>query len=264
MQMGEKMIFRVLGELEVQHHGARVALGGARQRAVLATLVFRAGQAVSLGQLAEAVWERPPATPESKLRTYIANLRAVFERAEGAADRVITSSGGYRLHVSTAETDLAAFQHEVGQAREAQRQGRSDAATRSFERALCSWRARPLAGTRIGPGLESEVAYWEEFHMYAVENYVRCMLTLGRHAEVLGVLRTLVTRYPLREQLTGHLMLALCRSGRQAEALRVFRELHARLSDELGIDPAPPAWKLQQRILAGDPELHQGGMRNLC
>lgn len=255
--MGEMMIFRVLGGLEVRHHGVHVALGGPRQRAVLAALLLHTGQSVSLGQLTDAVWDRTPATPESKLRTYISGLRSVFERTEGTSGRLVTSGGGYRLEASCEELDLTAFQQQVDRGRKAQTRGELGEAVSCFERALETWRTPPLDGMKLGPGLESEVAYWEEFHLYTVENYVRCMLSFDRHEQVLGMLRKLVATHPLREQLTGYLMLALCRSGRQAEALRAFSDLHSQLSEELGIDPAPPAWELHQRILAGDPELHQ-------
>ncbi|RDI19259.1 AfsR/SARP family transcriptional regulator [Lentzea flaviverrucosa] len=242
------MEFRVLGSLEVRDQGAALALGGARQRSVLAALLLRPGQTASIGYLADAVWETPPASPASNLRTYVAGLRQCL-----GADRLTTRSGGYALEVRPGELDLTEFVALSGAGDDALRSGDLGAAAGAYARALALWRGTALEGQPIGAGLRPEVTRLDEERLVVAERYADARLGLGQHTDLVGELRRLVADHPLRERLWEQLMTALHRSGMRAEALHSYQQLYRLLDTELGVAPGQSLRDLHAALLADEP-----------
>ena len=247
--------FRVLGSMEVFEEGnGSITLGGPKQRAVLANLLLRANHLVPADVLIDEVWgEEPPETARNALQSYASHLRKALgpERLEG-------SRAGYRLRAEPSELDAARFQSLV---RDARRLLPIDAqaAVGAFDRALALWRGPAFADLAAEPSLLAEAARLEEMRLGAIEDRIEAQLTIGQHAGVIGELEGLTARHPLREHLWEQLMLALYRSGRQAEALEAFQRARQILADELGIDPSLELRKVHERILAQSPELDAGG-----
>jgi DNA-binding SARP family transcriptional activator len=241
--------FRILGPFEVDDAGAAVALGGSRQRAVLAALLLRANETASIEYLAEAVWDSPPATPASNLRTYVSGLRQCL-----GAERVCTRSGGYALVIQPGELDLAAFDQLSAAGDRALRDGDLGAATEHFGQALRLWRGKPLEGQTAGPLLQAELARLEERRLVVVEREATARLELGGHADLIGELRRLVVEHPLREELWGLLMLALHRAGRRADALNTYQQVYRMLDAELGVAPGQALRELHGTLLCDAPD----------
>jgi len=252
------MQFLVLGPLEVIADGRPVALPAAKHRALLAALLVRVNQVVPADSLIDALWEgQPPASAAKTLQTYVSQLRRELEPRAAAGDwrSLRTVDGGYRLHVDPDRLDAGRFERLAEEGRRAL--GRAEAASAAawLREGLGLWRG-PAYGELTGaPFARAEAARLEELRLAALEWRVEAELVLGGHAELIGELEELVGREPFRERLWGHLMLALYRSGRQAEALGAYRRLRQRLADHLGIDPAPELRRLEERILRQDPSL---------
>jgi DNA-binding SARP family transcriptional activator len=220
--------------------GAPLALGGARQRAVLALLLTRANEAVSVDLLIEELWSGgPPRTATNTLQYYVSQLRKAL-----GDDRIVTRAPGYAVRIEPGELDLERFERLV-------EQGGADA----LRDALDLWRGPALADFAYEPFAQSEIARLEELRLTALEERIEADLALGRHASLVGELEGLVGLHPLRERLHGQLMLALYRSGRQAEALEAYQQLRRSLVDELGIDPGPSIQRLEKAILVQDEAL---------
>jgi WD40 repeat protein/DNA-binding SARP family transcriptional activator/tRNA A-37 threonylcarbamoyl transferase component Bud32 len=247
------MQFQVLGSLEVSEDGKRVALGGPKQRLVLAHLLLRANQVVSADALIEEIWgEEPPDAARSALQAYVSRLRKAI-----GSGRLEGRPPGYVLHADPDEVDALRFERLVRQARE--RAGRDLKAVASLlDEAFALWRGTPFEELADEPSLRSEVARLEELHLAAAEGRIDAALALGRSPDI-SELEQLVDRHPLRERLWGHLMVALYRAGRQAEALDAFRRARDLLADELGIDPSPDLQRLHERVLRQDPALEVKG-----
>jgi DNA-binding SARP family transcriptional activator/tRNA A-37 threonylcarbamoyl transferase component Bud32/WD40 repeat protein len=242
--------FAILGPLEVQTAEGRLRLGGPRQRAVLAHLILRANLVVPAEQLIDELWgEEPPETARNTLQTYVYRLRRVL-----GEDRLESRSGGYVLLADAEEIDASRFESLVREAR-GLLQSDPGAAVLRLDEALALWRGPAFADFPDEPSLRGEIARLEDLHLVATEHRISAQLALGRHTTVIGALETLTDRHPLRERLWAGLMLALYRSGRQAEALDAYRRAREVLSDELGIDPSPELQQLHERILRQDPEL---------
>ena len=249
------MEFRVLGSIEVFEEGnGSITLGGPKQRAVLAHLLLRANHLVPADVLIDEVWgEEPPETARNALQSYASHLR----KALGAA-RLEGSRAGYRLRTEPAELDATRFQSLL---RDARRLLPIDAtaAIGAFNHALDLWRGPAFADLASEPSLQAEAARLDELRLGALEDRIDAQLTIGHHGEVIGELEGLTARHPLRERFWEQLMLALYRSGRQAEALTAYQRAREILADELGIDPSPELRKLHERILAQSPELDPRG-----
>lgn len=242
------MEFDLLGPLEVRSAGSIVALGGPRQRAVLAALLLHANQVSSVAYLTESVWEKPPVAPESNLRTYIAGLRRCLLTADENDSRLITHPGGYLLHVRPGESDVVTFEELTDPRQDTD--GGAEVTLRRLERALALWRGRPLAGLPVGPRLDIELVRLADRRIDAALRHARIAAELGRDDEIVDRLRRLIDEYPLREQLWAQLIWALHRSGRQAEALGTYQQARQHLIQDLGIEPGPQLRQLEQRILA--------------
>jgi DNA-binding SARP family transcriptional activator len=231
------MDFRILGPLEVLERGHQVALGGAKQRALLATLLLQANEVVSTDRLVDALWEEePPARADKALQVYVSQLRKALGR-----ERLETKTPGYVLRVGDEELDVVRFERLLDEGRP--------------KEALALWRGQPLADVAYSRFARSEIARLEELRVAALEERIEQDLAAGRHANVIGELEALVHEHPLRERLRGQLMLALYRSGRQAEALDAYQQGRSLLSEELGLEPSRRLRELQQAILNQDPAL---------
>ncbi|MFC9822282.1 BTAD domain-containing putative transcriptional regulator [Streptomyces erythrochromogenes] len=246
------MRFNVLGSLEGWADGARLRLGGAIQERVLCMLLLESGRVVPVARLVEATWEKdPPVTAAHQVRKAVADLRRRIPAGTGV---IATDGPGYRTTVTDGQVDLLEFDALTGAAWQALRAGDRPAAAEHLRSALALWRGPVLSGTG-GPVIEAAATALEERRLAAAEQFFDLSLALGESGELVSGLRALITQHPLRETLRGQLMLALYRSGRQAEALKEYGEVRALLVDELGIDPGPRLARLYEAILRDSPEL---------
>ncbi|MFD3492689.1 BTAD domain-containing putative transcriptional regulator [Streptomyces sp. NPDC058690] len=244
--------FNVLGTLEGWVGGQRIRLGGMIQERVLATLLLGTGRVLPVPRLVAAAWaEEPPATAAHQVRKAIADLR---QRIPRGSQVLVTDGPGYRAALTDSQLDLTEFNALVSGARQATAAGRTADAVSTFSDALALWRGPVLSGAG-GPVIEAAATALEERRLAAAEQLFALRLTLGEAAELVVDLREIVSAYPLRETLRGQLMLALYRSGRQAEALEEFGRVRDLLVEELGIDPGAQLTKLHEGILRENPEL---------
>ena len=233
------MEFRVLGPLEVHHRGRLVEVRGRRQRALLAKLVLNLGEAVPDERLLEDLWgEDQPASGGAALRVRVSQLRKALaagspEGVAGAA--IVTRGSGYALEADPEQVDARRFERLLGEGRQAMREGRPAEALSTLDEGLSLWRGPALADLAYEQFLQSEIARLEELRLDAREERVDAELALGRDAELVGELEASVAAEPLRERLRGQLMVALYRSGRQADALAAYRDARRTLTHELGI-----------------------------
>jgi DNA-binding SARP family transcriptional activator/DNA-binding beta-propeller fold protein YncE len=252
------MEFRILGPVEVVDDGRTVALGGSKQRALLAILLLRANEVVSRDRLIEDLWgERAPGTASTSLHGYVSQLRKALEPRRGEEENqlLITRAPGYLLRVDPEQFDLTRFERLVREARGELAEGDAQAASSVLAEALALWRGPPLAELGSAPFISVESLRLQEVRLSAREERIEAELSLGHHVDIVGELETLVAEHPLRERLRGQLMLALYRSGRQAEALETYRRSRQTLVEELGIDPGIELQKLEKAILNHDRAL---------
>jgi predicted ATPase/DNA-binding SARP family transcriptional activator len=243
--------FRLLGPLEVAVDGEPVALGGQKQRALLATLLLEPNRIVSGDRLIDAVWgEIPPETARNTVQVYISQLRKRLP-----AGALETVPPGYRLAVDPATIDLFEFGRLCEEGRSALASGDAATAAETLRSALGLWRGAALADLSSVPFAQTEVLRLEELRAAACEDRIDAELALGRHGELAPELEALIGEYPLRERLRAQLMLALYRSGRQADALSAYQRARTTLVEELGIEPGEALRKLERAILAHDPSL---------
>jgi DNA-binding SARP family transcriptional activator/streptogramin lyase len=242
--------FQVLGPLQVVDGGQALALGGRRQRLVLACLLARANRPVTTATLIDEVWgDDPPDAARNSLQSYVSHLRKAL-----GADRLVNAPGGYVLEVAPADIDAGRFEALVQQARtDAHVDPAGVVAT--LDAALALWRGPAFADLADERSLAGEIARLEELRLSATETKLGAALAAGRHGALVGELESLTSRHPLRERLWGQLMLALYRAGRQGDALAAYRRARTVLRDELGIDPSPELRELHGRMLRQDPDL---------
>ncbi|MFB6580977.1 BTAD domain-containing putative transcriptional regulator [Streptomyces sp. NPDC056402] len=242
----------MLGSLEGWFGEVRLRLGGAIQERVLCVLLLEAGRVVPVARLVEATWEKdPPVTAAHQVRKAVADLR---RRIPTGTEVIATDGPGYRVVVADDQVDLLEFDALTRAAGQALREGGRSEAAEALRAALALWRGSVLSGTG-GPVIEAAATALEERRLAAAEQFFDLCLALGESGELISGLRALITQHPLRETLRGQLMLALYRSGRQAEALKEYGEVRELLVDELGIDPGPRLAKLYEAILRDSPEL---------
>ncbi|MFB7647967.1 BTAD domain-containing putative transcriptional regulator [Streptomyces sp. NPDC056084] len=252
-----RIVFGLLGTLDVRVDGRRIALGGARQRTVLTTLLLAPDRVVSVDGLIDAVWHgTPPTTARNQIAICVGALRKIFKDAAGVDDLIVTSHPGYLLSAGEHRLDAREFEDLAGRARDAARRGRAAEAVALVEEALGLWRGRALDGIEGEPA-ESAAARLEELRLDLREEWAGLQLQLGRHRALIGELATLVRENPLREQARGFLMLAEYRSGHRAKALEIFREGRDILVDQLGIEPGPALRALHDLVLQDSPDLAQ-------
>jgi DNA-binding SARP family transcriptional activator len=251
--------FRILGPLEVWRGGSSVQPTSAKQRHLLALLLIHANTVVSTDALLEALWgDRAPPSAPAVLQTYVSQLRRLLEpgsTAGGGSRRLTRVAGGYRLSLAPDELDAERFRRLLKDGRRALRSSRFEAASRLLAEALGMWRGRALAEFGDETALHAEGERLEELRIECWEERIQADLALGRHSELVPELTSLTAAHPLRERLHGQLMLALYLAGRQADALRVCRELRNLLREELGINPTPEIASLEVDILKQSPAL---------
>jgi DNA-binding SARP family transcriptional activator len=243
--------FLVLGPLEARVEGRSVDLGPRKQRALLAHFLVRGNEAVPVSRLVDELWpEAPPATAAHAVRVYVSSLR----KALGDHERITRHGSSYALRLEPGELDLDRFRLGVVEAR-ARLGSEPAAAAERLREALSLWRGRALADLGGEPGVRDLVLELEEERLRAAELRFDAELDAGRHAKLVPELERFLAEHPAREALYGQLMLALYRSGRQADALDVFRRARERLRDELGLEPGPALRSLQAAVLRQDPAL---------
>ncbi|WP_327652383.1 BTAD domain-containing putative transcriptional regulator [Micromonospora aurantiaca] len=256
--MSEALRFELLGPQRAWYAGRPLDLGPAKQRAVLAVLLLAAGRPVPTGQIVEAVWpDEAPVNGLNVVQKHVAGLRRMLEpdRSPRTPARVLTlTDAGYLLRVPPEAVDVARFERGVRRARAAQAAGRAAEALTEVSAALELWQGEPFTGFG-GAYFETARHRLVEMRAVALETRTELELADGRHGELVGRLVELVAEFPVRERLRHQLMLALHRSGRQAEALAAYRDYAGLLRDEYGIEPGEPLQDLHRRILRADPDL---------
>ena len=242
------MEFRVLGPLEAEDAGVLVSLGPQKQRALLAVLLLGANETVSSGRLIEDLWEdEPPERADKAIQTYVSRLRKVLP-----GDLLCTRPHGYELRLERESLDLHEFERLAGDGRAALAQGDVEQAAADLRDALALWRGTPLAEFDSEPFAARESTRLGELRLALLEDRIDADLARRRHAVVVGELESLIAHHPFRERLRGQLMLALYRSGRQAEALTAFQDARRTLVRELGIEPGRALQDLERAILRQD------------
>jgi predicted ATPase/DNA-binding SARP family transcriptional activator len=252
------MDFRILGPLEALDEGRAVALGGSKQRALLALLLLHANETLSTDRLIDELWgEHPPATAAKTVQVHVSRLRKALAAGAGNGSDgvVVTRERGYELRVDPECLDAHRFERLLAEGRSELAAGRPEQAASTLETALLLWRGPPLHDLAFEPFAQREIARFDDLHIAAVEQLVEAKLALGRHVEVVAQLETLIAEHPYREGLRAQLMLALYRSGRQAEALQAYQEARRTLVEELGIEPGERLRELERAVLGQDPAL---------
>jgi DNA-binding SARP family transcriptional activator len=243
------MEYRILGPLEISDDGRELELGSGKQRALLAILLLHANEIVSADRLIDELWgEQPPATAAKTLQVHVSRLRKTLGPEAGLRHR----AGGYVLDLRPGELDLERFERLAEEGRRALAGDDAGRAQGLLREALLLWRGPPLAEFAFESFAQRQIARLEELRLAALEQRMEADLVRGRHAELVGELEALVAEHPLRERLRSQLMLALYRSGRQAEALEAYQEARRVFVEELGIEPDRSLRELEKAILQQD------------
>jgi predicted ATPase/DNA-binding SARP family transcriptional activator len=245
--------FRILGPIEV-HQGDRARrLGGPKQRALLAALLLARGEVVPIERLIEDVWagERSGSAARS-VQVYVSELRKVL----GDSRRIRSEAGGYRVGLAPGELDAERFERLLEEGSRLLADWKARAGLRRLDAALALWRGPALQDVAYETFAQREISRLEELRVAALENRLEAQLALGGHREVLADVEALVAEHPLRERLRCQLMLALYRSGRQADALEAYQSARRTLVEELGIEPGRELKDLEASILRQDSSLH--------
>ena len=245
--------YRILGPFEVRDDDGVLHLGGSKQRGVLAILLLNANTVVSSDRLIDELWgDSPPEDASMALQAHVSRIRKALP---GGRELLTTRPPGYVLEVARGELDFARFETLVAEGRDTLETGDAARASNVLREALSLWRGRPLADLEDEPFAREATAHLEDAWLQALGLRVEADLALGRHAELVPELRALVRAHPLNEGLREQLMLAMYRSGRQADALEVYTDARRELNEQLGLEPGPALQRVQQRILVQDPEL---------
>jgi DNA-binding SARP family transcriptional activator len=245
--------FRILGPLTVERDGEPLRIGGPKSRQLLAMLLLNAGRVVSVDQLIEALWnDEPPGRATPTLQVHLSNLRKSFG---DALPSIITQPPGYVLHAAATELDLLRFEELVQLAHAQRDTGALESAAVLLTEALALWRGPALADLEDSGTVQAARAWLDERRLGAVEDRATVLLALGREREAVADLDREVRAHPLRESLWEPLVLALYRSGRQADALTAYGRARRTLREELGIEPGPRLKALEVAVLRQDPEL---------
>ncbi|WEH35288.1 BTAD domain-containing putative transcriptional regulator [Streptomyces sp. AM 4-1-1] len=253
---GAGLRFAVLGPVRAWRGDEALPSGSPQQRALLAALLLRDGRTATASELIDAIWgEEPPSQALAAVRTYASRLRKVLD-----PDTLVSESGGYAIRVGrdAAALDLVHAQELAAEAEKARTRGDRERARALIDESLGLWAGEPLASVP-GPYAENQRTRLAEWRLQLTETRLDLDLEVGQHAEAVSELTALTAAHPLRERLRELLMVALYRSGRQAEALAVYADTRRLLADELGVDPRPGLAQLQQRILQADEGLARAG-----
>jgi DNA-binding SARP family transcriptional activator len=256
------MEIRVLGPFAVSCGEADVVPTAPKPRSVLALLLLQANQTVPVSDLVQELWDsEPPTSALTTLQTYILQLRKRLAHALAAPPGnvaksvLVTVPGGYQFRTATEDFDLPHYLRLAAEGQRALVAGDDALAADLLLQAQGLWRGPALADVPSGPMLVPQVKRLQESRLATIENSIEARLRLGKHQEVLSELAGLTAEHPLGENLHALLMVALHRSGRRQEALRVFQQLRASMVERLGLEPARQLHQLQQAVLADDPLL---------
>ncbi len=254
------MQFRVLGPLEVSQAERVWSPGGPKERKLLAVLALRVGEVVSVDAIADALWDgAPPHRLTKSVQVYVARLRAALDPTRAGDSVIRTTAPGYRLDVDRVEIDANRFADLIRQAREAVEHGEPVQAETSVDAALALWRGTPYAEFADSEYFSAEVRRLTEIRLAGLDVRLAANLAQGRHAELVVEAERLCAEYPLREGFWVHLVTALYRCGRQADALAALRRVRTLLADEIGADPSEELQALERRVLRQDPALAAPG-----
>ncbi|MFC7550756.1 BTAD domain-containing putative transcriptional regulator [Plantactinospora sp. GCM10030261] len=241
----------VLGPLDVRVAGRRVPVTSPKHRILLAALALEHGRMVSVGRLAEAIWDvRTPVRPRRAVQVYVTRLRSLFVGA-GGASVIVTELDGYSVDVPADRTDVCRFQHWLGEADRAARRGDVGGEAAALRRALAQWRGDALADVPSDLLHRDRAPVLHELRLAALDRRIEADLRLGRHRDVVGELTELTGRDPLRERFWLHLMTALHLGGRRVEALAAYHRGRRHLVDELGLEPGADLQRMHARVLTG-------------
>jgi predicted ATPase len=247
--MQEPLEIRLLGPFEVLAGGTPADVGGSKRQALLAMLALRRGRMVGVDMLIDGLWGAElPSAPRNALHHHVARLRAAL-----GEDAIVGSADGYAVH--DVLVDAVQFEELLAETRGALRDGDAGAAADAVASALALWRGSALQGLTETPWFSAEARRLETLRVDALEEQFEVALALGEHRELVPALRSALADNPFRERLWGQLMLALYRSGRQADALEAFQEARHVLAEELGLEPGPDLRRLQDAILTHDPAI---------
>lgn len=250
---GGRLSAGLLGPLEISRDGERVEPTSPKQRALLIDLLIHRGKTVGRDRLIDDLWgEHPPATAAGVVQNYVSQLRRVL-----GADVVLTAGQGYSLAVDHLTVDVAEFEAYLDRARDARDAGDAESARQAISDALALWRGEPLADVVFEPFAQAEINRLRELRAVALELQLEAEIVGGRHREAVARLEAAVTEHPLHERLWWLLMLALYRSGRQADALHAYQRARTVLADELGLDPGAELRHLERAILEQRDDLDQ-------
>lgn len=259
---GDGLEIRILGPLTLMRGDASATPTAPKPRSVLALLLLQANQTVPVTALIQELWgHEPPASALTTLQTYVLHLRKLFGAALSVATSVVAKSvlvtvpGGYAFLGATGDFDLHRYQQLAAEGRQALAAGQNAAAAELLLKAQNLWRGPALSDVRAGPLLQPQIKRLEESRLTTIEQGIEAQLRLGRHQEVLSDLAGMMAEHRLHENLHAQFMVALHRSGRRQEALRVFQQLRHTMTEELGLEPSKRLHLLQQAILADDPVL---------
>ncbi len=250
--------YRILGPLQVVKSGRTLPLGGRKQRGLLALLLLDRNRVVPRERLIDALWEEsPPTSAANSVQVYVSRLRRLLDgEAPDDGSTLVTEAPGYSLRTPAGVVDADEFERLVGEGKAALAAGALAEAEAALSTALAMWRGPALADLASELYAQPEIARLEALRLEALEARFEAMLSAGRQTEAVGELQALVSLHPLDERLRGQLMLALYRSGRQADALETYRAFRRLASEELGLEPGPELRELEQAILRQDESLH--------
>jgi DNA-binding SARP family transcriptional activator len=253
-RVGDQLRVGLLGPFELRHGGGEpLALGGLRQRALLAILALPPNEVVSTDRLIDSLWgESPPSDATHTVRVFVSRLRQALGPSRG---RLVTIAPGYRLTLDAVEIDAERSERLYNEARAAMAALRPADAAAKLSEALALWRGPPLADFTYEAFAQGTIARLEELRVCCREELVEAQLALGHHTEVVQALEVLIAQHPVRERPRGQLMLALYRCGRQAEALDAYQQARHMLVEKLAIEPSGALRRLEQAILEQDPAL---------
>ena len=254
------MNFDILGSFGIRDaEGSEIRIPTGRERSLLVLLLINRGEVVSTDRIVEVLWgDHPPETAAKAVQGYVSHLRRILEpgRDAGGSDGLLlTRAPGYVLRVDADAVDATRFEQLVSGGSRALEEGAVAEAATALEEALGLWRGHALAEFAFDDFAQGEIHRLEDLRLVALEDQAHALLQLGRNTEVVAGLDELVAENPMRERLRASLMLALYRTGRQADALQVYRDGRRVLTGELGLEPGPELQRLEQSILAQDPEL---------
>ncbi len=253
------MDVRLFGTTEVAVDGVPRALGGPRQRGVLSDLALHAGRVVQMSELIDDLWgDSPPDSASHTVETYVSRLRRVLH-IEGQLSILVTGGSGYLLNVAPEHVDALHFGVLAAKGRAALERGDAPVAEDLLSAALALWRGAALADIQDSVFAPTAARRLENDRLAALESLMDARLLLGQHRELVSELERAIALDPYRERFHAQLMIALYRSGRQADALAAYQKARIRLADELGIDPSRELRELERAVLVQAPELDSPG-----